>query len=75
MLFINAGLGFREEYNANRAAGELKDALKHEVSVKRDGAMGMLEVEMLVPGDIIFVKGGQNVPADCTFLEGDQARI
>ena len=28
-----------------------------------------------MPGDIIFVKGGQNVPADCTFLEGDQLSL
>ena len=48
MLVINAALGFREEFNSNRAAGALKDALKHEVSVKRDGEMRMLEVELPV---------------------------
>ena len=47
MLIINALLGFREEWNANAAASDLKDALKHEVSVKRDGKMTMLEVEQL----------------------------
>ena len=48
MLIINALLGFREEWNANAAASDLKDALKHEVSVKRDGEMKMLEVELPV---------------------------
>lgn len=34
-----------------------------------------LPVAELVPGDVIFVKGGQIIPADCTWLEGDVLQV
>lgn len=48
--------------------------LKHRIisaySVKRDGSFRTLEGPLIVPGDVIFLKGGQIVPADCRYLEG-----
>lgn len=49
-------------------------SLKHRVvstySVKRDGVFQNLEGPLIVPGDVVFLKGGQIVPADCQYLEG-----
>merc|ERR1719181_43077 len=45
------------------------------VPTKRDGAMVILEVAELVPDDIIFLRGGNIVPADCQFIEGDEMQV
>jgi H+-transporting ATPase len=35
----------------------------------------MMPVVDIVPGDILFLKGGQIVPADCTWVEGDVIQV
>lgn len=42
---------------------------------KRDGKIVTLNVEDLVPGDIVFLRGGNIVPADCHWLEGDVFQV
>merc|ERR1719456_1070251 len=37
--------------------------------------MIVLPVVELVPGDIIFLRGGNVVPADCAWLEGDEMLV
>lgn len=39
------------------------------------GQFVTLPVAELVPGDVIFVKGGQIIPADCAWLEGDVLQV
>ena len=39
--------------------------------VKRDGKFEMIVVQQVVPGDILFMRGGDIVPADCYYLSGD----
>lgn len=41
----------------------------------RDGKWGEQDAVILVPGDIISVKLGDIVPADCRLLEGDPLKI
>ena len=35
--------------------------------VKRDGAFNPLDVTEMVPGDVVFLRGGNVVPADCVW--------
>merc|ERR1719316_154963 len=37
--------------------------------------MIIVPVADLVPGDVVFLRGGNVVPADCEFLEGDQMLV
>jgi P-type E1-E2 ATPase len=40
------------------------------VKALRDGHTQVLDASELVPGDIIFVQEGDQIPADCRLLEG-----
>jgi H+-transporting ATPase len=71
MLFINACLGFREEYHAKKALEELSASIESEVTVVRDGMSKAVPVSELVSGDIILLVGGNVVPADIKWLRGD----
>ena len=70
MLFINAGVGFWQEFKADNAIALLKQRLALKTRVKRDGQWKDIEARLLVPGDAVLVKLGNVVPADMKLVEG-----
>ena len=75
LLMTNATLGFIEEMNAQASIAALKDWLIRRLPVKRDGKFTPLDVTMIVPGDVLFLRGGNVVPADCVWMEGDELAV
>jgi len=75
LLLTNATLGFIEEVNAQASISALKDGLIRKLPVKRDGKFTPLEVTEIVPGDVVFLRGGNVVPADSKWLEGDELAV
>jgi H+-transporting ATPase len=70
MLFINAGVGFWQEFKADNAIALLKQRLALKARVKRDGVWKDVEARLLVPGDLVHVKLGNIVPADMKLIAG-----
>ncbi|MFX1488810.1 MAG: cation-translocating P-type ATPase [Promethearchaeota archaeon] len=64
ILIVNAILGFYQEYQAERALESLKKLAPHIAKVRRDGKVIEIEVEDVVPGDIVLVEEGDKFPAD-----------
>ena len=75
MLFINAGVGFWQEFKADNAIALLKQRLALKARVKRDGTWNEIEARLLVPGDAVLVKLGNIVPADMKLIEGDYLSV
>merc|ERR1719258_494494 len=75
LLMTNATLGFVEEMNAQASIAALKDGMIRKLPVKRDGKFTPLNVAEIVPGDVVFLRGGNVVPADCVFVEGDELQV
>ncbi len=75
MLFINAGVGFWQEFKADNAIALLKQRLALQARVKRDGQWKEIEAKLLVPGDAVLVKLGNVVPADLKLVEGDYLSV
>jgi H+-transporting ATPase len=75
MLLINAGVGFFEEYKADTAIAALKQNLAPVARVLRDGKWQDLAARLLVPGDVVFVKLGNIVPADLELREGEYLSV
>ena len=40
-----------------------------QTTVLRDGRSQEIPFENIVPGDIVMIKSGQNIPADCVIIE------
>ncbi len=70
MLFINAGVGFWQEFKADTEIEALKATLALVARVLREGRWREVPAAELVPGDVVLVKLGNIVPADLT-LVGD----
>jgi H+-transporting ATPase len=75
MLLVNAGLDFFQEHRALNALKALKQRLKAEIIVLRDGKFKTIPARELVPGDIIRLRIGNIVPADVQLLQGDYLLI
>lgn len=63
--------GFIQEYKAEKAIQSLKKMLTPISTVIRDGKEKEIPSRELVPGDIIMLRSGEKIPADCTLLENN----
>jgi H+-transporting ATPase len=75
LLVLNAGVGFREEYQAGNAIAALKAKLALQAKVRRDGNWTTIAARELVPGDVVRLHIGDIIPADARLLEGDPVEV
>ncbi len=68
IVAASVGLGFVNEYRAERAAEAMHSEIRHAVATTREGALVDVEVTHLVPGDIVHLGVGSIVPADVRLL-------
>jgi Mg2+-importing ATPase len=68
ILLASIGLGFANEYRAERAAAGLHDVIRRTAVVLRDGHPTAVDVTRLVVGDVVRLSAGVVVPADLRLL-------
>jgi Ca2+-transporting ATPase len=69
IVVLNAVLGVVQENKAEQALNALKEMTKALVKVLRDGKVSQVEVDNLVPGDVILLDAGDSIPADGRLFE------
>lgn len=69
ILVASIGLGFVNEYRAERASAALHSGVHHMAVVRRDGRFVKVDVNVLVPGDVIRLALGEVVPADVRLID------
>jgi hypothetical protein len=72
IVVLSVGLGFFNEYRAEKAMAALRAQIRQEAEVRRDGRMSRVPVTGLVPGDVVSLRIGALVPADLRLLEVDE---
>lgn len=75
MLLINGGVSFWHESKAQSAIEALKQRLAPSARVLRDGKRKEVPADRLVPGDIVFLRMGNLVPADAKLLQDQHLSI
>jgi Ca2+-transporting ATPase len=63
-LVLNAAIGFGTEWHARRSLARLRALAVPEALVRRDGRLVRLPAADLVPGDLVVLESGAQVPAD-----------
>ncbi len=71
ILVASVGLGFSNEFRAERAAEALHSSVTHNVTVFRDGTERQTDVVKLVPGDVVRLALGAVIPADIRLLTSE----
>ena len=61
--------------SAERAIQALRQFIPREATVLRDGQTQKLPAAELVPGDVILLEEGDNIPADCRLVEAFSVRV
>ncbi len=74
IVVFAAGLGFVQEYRAERAMEALKKMAAPTASVLRNGEEMEIAARELVPGDIILLAVGDRIPADARLVEAVNLR-
>ncbi|MBR1133133.1 magnesium-translocating P-type ATPase [Bradyrhizobium iriomotense] len=69
ILAGSIGLDTVQEGHAVRAAEILRRSVALKAEVRRDGAFREIDVEDVVPGDLLRVRAGDIIPADALVLE------
>jgi Ca2+-transporting ATPase len=69
IVFFAVALGFFQEYRAERAMEALQQMAAPAATAVRDGEEVHLPARELVPGDVIVLRAGDKVPADCRLTE------
>ncbi|PHV62175.1 plasma-membrane proton-efflux P-type ATPase [Cyanobacterium aponinum] len=75
LLLGNGLIGFFEEKSAGDAVAALKAQLALNAIALRDQKWTSIPAKNLVPGDVIRIKIGDVLPADCMLLECDPLKI
>ncbi|MBI3863072.1 MAG: cation-translocating P-type ATPase [Planctomycetia bacterium] len=75
IVLLNAILGFLQEEKAERALAALQKMAAPLARVLRDGKLQALPTIELVPGDVLDLDAGDNIPADARLLEAFSLRI
>ena len=75
VVFANILIGAVQEYRARKTIASLKLLNAPSVHVLRDGKEMILEKETTVEGDLIVLRGGDQVVADCLVVDGGGAAM
>ena len=75
IVLLNAVLGFRQEYKAEKAMAALKKLGAPNVRVRRSARVLEISAGELTPGDIVLLEAGNLVPADGRLLESANLKI
>lgn len=68
VIVINALIGFFQEYRAEKALEHVSKLLTPHATVIRDGVVADVAATELVPGDLIIIDAGSQVPADARLV-------
>lgn len=71
IIMISSLLSYSHESKANNAVKKLLSSVSVTSSVLRDGKFEEIDNAMLTVGDIIRVKTGDMIPADCLIIEAN----
>lgn len=75
VIFIVVITGFIQEYKAEKSLQALKQMLVAVIRVVRGGKEQEIPSREIVPGDILILRLGQKIPADCIVIDQDELRI
>jgi len=75
VIIVSGLFSFWQEYRVEAMLSALRDLLPQQAQVMRDGRVLRVPAEQLVPGDVVYLEPGDNVPADCRLIEAFGVRV
>ncbi len=74
-VLVNTVLGYVQEKKAGQSLRALKELIHPEAKVIRNGEVQTIDVQYLVPGDLVILNKGDKIPADGKLLYANRLFI
>jgi sodium/potassium-transporting ATPase subunit alpha len=75
VILVSGLFSFWQEYRVEQTLAALRKLLPQQVEALRAGGVVQVDVEQLVPGDIVLLEQGDHIPADCRLIEAFGVRV
>ncbi|WP_163193189.1 calcium-translocating P-type ATPase, SERCA-type [Clostridium thermarum] len=75
IIFMNAILGFVQEYRTEKSLDALKKMAAPTAKVIRDGKVKVINAEYIVIGDTVLLESGDRIPADAVILHSSNVMV
>jgi Ca2+-transporting ATPase len=75
IVLLNAGIGFVQSWRADQAMAALQQLAAAQATVLREGQPHQVPASSLVPGDVVLLEAGNQVPADLRLFEIAQLHL
>jgi len=74
IVLLNAAIGFFQEFKTEKTLEALKKLISPQAIVIRDGEKQLVNVEEIVPGDMVVLNAGDKIPADGVLVESSEIK-
>lgn len=68
-ILISAAISLKQQTKSDNAAKKLKKMITNKMEVIRDGLQVTVDIENVVPGDLVKLSSGDMIPGDVRFIE------
>ncbi|MEG0772953.1 cation-translocating P-type ATPase [Clostridium sp.] len=75
IVFMNAILGFVQEFKTEKSLEALKELASPTAKVIRNEKIEVINSIYLVPGDLLLLESGDRIPADCILVEENNIMV
>ena len=75
IVLLNAAIGLVQSWRADQALAALKRLSAAQATVLRGGSVRQIPAQALVPGDIVLLEAGNQVPADLRLIKTAQLKV
>jgi sodium/potassium-transporting ATPase subunit alpha len=75
VVFVTGCFSYLQTSKAASLMADFKNFIPRTSICKRDGEWGEVEARLLVPGDVVKLKGGDNIPADIILYTCNEMKV
>jgi Ca2+-transporting ATPase len=75
IVLLNAAIGLVQSWRADQALAALQRLSAAQATVLRGGQVQQVPADVLVPGDIVLLEAGNQVPADLRLIKTAQLKV
>jgi Ca2+-transporting ATPase len=75
IVLLNAAIGLVQSWRADQALAALQRLSAAQATVLRSGQVQQVPAHVLVPGDIVLLEAGNQVPADLRLIKTTQLKV
>jgi Mg2+-importing ATPase len=75
IILASGLLSFWQEFKAGKAVEKLQKLISQKSTVLRDGIEQVIDAQQVVPADLILVKAGDIIPADCRIIDSNELHV